>query len=113
MTHNAAYENFNHRVRTPLGPLDTHFSFSQICMVLLMISVLGSAIAVVYVQHLNRSLHIQLQHAYELRDALHVEWSQLLLEQGTYGSDVRVERVAQERLNMVMPKPEQMLVVRP
>lgn len=97
----------------PLSPLDPLFSFTQILVMLLMIGVLGSAIAVVYTQHLNRSLHIQLQHLHEMRDALHVEWSQLLLEQGTYGSDVRVEKVAQDTLKMKLPTPEQIRVIRP
>lgn len=97
----------------PLSPLDPLFSFSQILVMLLMIGVLGSAIAVVYTQHLNRSLHIQLQHLHELRDAFHVEWSQLLLEQGTYGSDVRVEKVAQETLKMKLPRQDQIMVIRP
>lgn len=104
---------YHSQARTPLSPLDTVFSFSQILVILLMISMLGSAIAVVYIQHLNRSLHIKLQQLHELRDALHVEWSQLLLEQGTYGSDVRVERMANERLNMVVPRAEHVMVIKP
>jgi len=99
--------------RIPLGPLDTFFTLPQILVVLLMISVLGSALLIVYTQHLNRSLHIELQHLDDIRDALHVEWSQLLLEQATYGSDLRVERVAQERLHMRVPKQEQMMVIHP
>lgn len=103
----------SHRVRMPLGPLDTLFTLPQILVVLLMISVLGSAIAIVYTQHLNRSLHIQLQRQDDIRDTLHIEWSQLLLEQATYGSDLRVERVAQQRLNMITPKSEQIMVIHP
>ena len=75
--------------------------------------VLFSAVAVVYVKYVNRSMHIELQHLQDKRDKLHVEWTQLLLEQGTLGSDVRVERVAREHLGMVIPSPNQMIVIRP
>lgn len=105
--------NTHKRSRLALSPLDSLFTIPQMLVALLTIAVLGSAIAVVYIQHLNRSLHIQLQSLYEARDALHVEWSQLLLEQGTYGSDGRVEKVAQERLQMVMPKSDSIRVIRP
>lgn len=75
--------------------------------------VLSTAIAVVYTKHLNRSLHIQLQQLQNVRDKLHVEWTQLLLEQGTLGSDVRVEKIAQEKLRMITPSPHQMVVIKP
>jgi cell division protein FtsL len=106
-------ETIKLKTRVPYGPLDNFFTFSSICTSFLAISVLASAMAVVYIQHLNRSLHIELQRLHEMRDKLQVEWSQLLLEQGTYGSDVRVERVAKEQLKMIIPKPEQMMMVRP
>lgn len=99
--------------KVPLGPLDHFLSFSNTVLLFLGIALIGSGISVVYTQHLNRSLHIQLQKLHELRDALHVEWSQLLLEQGTYASDVRVEKVAEQQLHMKIPKTEQMMVIRP
>ena len=75
--------------------------------------VLSSALAVVYTKHRNQSLHIQLQHLQNTRDALHVEWTQLLLEQGTLATDVRVERIAREQLGMVIPSPNQTVVIAP
>lgn len=75
--------------------------------------VLGSAIGVVYTKHLYRNRHIQLQQLQNARDKLHVEWTQLLLEQGTLGSDVQVEKVAREQLRMIMPPPNQMAVIKP
>jgi len=79
----------------------------------LSVLVLSSAIAVVYTQYLNRNLHIQLQQLQENRDKLHIEWTQLLLEQGTLGSDIRVEKIAREHLNMLLPSPNQVLVIKP
>ncbi len=75
--------------------------------------VLCSAIGVVYTKYLNRSLHIELQQLQDLRDKLHIEWTQLLLEQGTLGSDVRVEKVAREKLDMILPSQNQIIVIKP
>jgi cell division protein FtsL len=75
--------------------------------------VLGSALGVVYSKHLYRSRHIQLQQLQNTRDKLHVEWTQLLLEQGTLGSDVQVEKIAREQLGMIMLSPKQMVVIKP
>jgi cell division protein FtsL len=79
----------------------------------LSVLVLSSAIAVVYIQYLNRNLHIQLQQLQESRDRLHIEWTQLLLEQGTLGSDIRVEKIAREHLDMLLPSPNKVLVIKP
>jgi len=80
---------------------------------LLSVFVLSSALLVVYTKYLNRNLHIQLQQLQENRDKLHIEWTQLLLEQGTLGSDIRVTEIAKKRLNMQSPTPDQVLVVKP
>lgn len=66
--------------------------------------------SVVYVKHQKRLLHVELQQLYAQRDALHVEWSKLLLEQGTWESDQRVEKIAREQLGMVVPKKHILIV---
>ncbi len=65
--------------------------------------VIIQALGVIYAKQSKRLLHAQLQGLYTMRDKLQVEWSQLLLEQGTWESDARVERVAREQLGMEMP----------
>lgn len=85
----------------------------QLMLGLLVFLILISALGVVATKHFNRSLHIQLQRLQNSKDKLHVEWTQLLLEQGTLGSDVRVEQIAREKLGMITPVPSQMVVIRP
>lgn len=80
---------------------------------ILSLLVLSSAMGVVYTKHLHRGLHIQLQQLQKERDKYHVEWTQLLLEQGTLGSDQRVEKVAREQLGMIIPPPNQIVVIKP
>jgi cell division protein FtsL len=43
--------------------------------------------------------------------SLEVEWGQLQLEQSTWATHARVEKVARERLHMKPPAPGQVLAV--
>lgn len=111
---------FKKRIKTPIphakilrGPLEALFSFKALTIFFLMIFVLLSAMAVIVSKHFDRSLHIRLQQLQKNRDDLHVEWSRLLLEQGTLGSDPRVEKIAREQLEMKVPAANQIQVMRP
>lgn len=95
------------------GPLEALFSIPALGMGFLMIGLLLSAMAVIVSKHLDRSLHIRLQQLQKTRDDLHVEWSRLLIEQGTLGSDPRVEQIAREQLKMIVPAANQIQVMRP
>jgi cell division protein FtsL len=70
-----------------------------------------SSLSVVYNQHASRQLFTKLQSLQLEIESLQVEWSQLLLEQGTWSSDARVERMAREHLRMVLPEPNEVVVI--
>jgi cell division protein FtsL len=80
-------------------------------MALIMLTV-GSGIAVIYIKHENRKLFMELQALYKARDQLDDEWGRLLLEQSTLVGQGRVERLARERLEMVMPGPAQVVIIK-
>ncbi|MGD9592203.1 MAG: cell division protein FtsL [Candidatus Berkiella sp.] len=80
-------------------------------LIFLSILVFTCAIAVVYNKHQSRLLFTKLQLLNEEIEALQVEWGQLLLEQGTWSADARVERLAQEQLQMVVPQPSSVVVI--
>jgi cell division protein FtsL len=82
-------------------------------MLLLALAVLGSALAVVELRHRNRVHFAELQALQKERDALNVEWDQLLLEQGTWAEHRKIERTARSRLNLGSPSPEQIVILRP
>ena len=65
---------------------------------------LGSAILLIYSKHQSRKLFVELQPLNYQVDALNTEWSQLQLEQSTWSGHGRIERIARNRLSMVMPK---------
>ncbi len=84
-----------------------------IAVALLATAVLGSALGVVYSKYQTRKLFVELQTLEKIRDEMNVEWGQLRLEESTWGTHGRVERIARERLGMVMPPVEAVVIVRP
>jgi len=95
------------------GPLQNIWNYRAVLVTGLACCVVLTALSVVYTKHQSRTLYAKLQLLQTKRDALHVEWSQLLLEQGTWASDARVEHLAREELGMHTPPSEQIMVLRP
>jgi cell division protein FtsL len=85
---------------------------SQIVLIVLLASVvLVSGIGVVYTRHINQQLFVKLEKLQSERDNLEVEWELLQLEQSTLVTDFAVEEIAQRRLNMLTPDPEEVLYI--
>ena len=74
--------------------------------------VLASAILLVYSKHQSRKLFVELQQLKYRVDALNTEWSQLQLEQSAWSGHGRIERIARNRLSMVMPEPADVVFVK-
>ena len=84
-----------------------------ISMVLLLAAVMFSAIAVVYVNHLERTLFIELQILQQQRDSLNLNWGRLQLEQSTWATHARIEGIARKQLGMSQPNFDEVVVIRP
>ncbi len=87
------------------------FEQQSMTFILLVTLVLTSAFAVIYVKDMNRRLFVELQTLQSSRDRLHEEWGQLLLEQSTWATQSRIQHVAQDRLDMVMPSSQDIKIV--
>lgn len=74
---------------------------------LLLILVLLSALAVVLSTHRTRLLIVEREHLMLERDALDIEWRNLILEENALGDHSRVERIATEKLQMQRVSPAQ------
>lgn len=81
-------------------------------MILLIITFV-SAISVVYVKHYNRKLFVELQQLEKQRDEMEVEWGRLQLEQNTWATHARIERIARERLQMITPENKDVIYIKP
>ncbi|RMD77846.1 MAG: cell division protein FtsL [Gammaproteobacteria bacterium] len=73
----------------------------------------ASALAVAYAKHETRRLFVELRGLQQEEEALQVAWGRLVLEEATWGTHGRVERLARRRLGMVAPAPGQVVVIRP
>ncbi|MCK4675054.1 MAG: cell division protein FtsL [Gammaproteobacteria bacterium] len=83
-----------------------------IVVALLFSMVLGSAILLVYSKHQSRKVFVELQQLNYQVDALNTEWSQLQLEQSAWSGHGRIERIARNRLSMVMPESADVVFVK-
>lgn len=79
----------------------------------LLIAVLVSALIVVYVKNEQRTYFSQWQSATQQAEQLELEWNQLMLEQSAMAAPARVQRIAHQRLHLIMPNPEKVVIVRP
>lgn len=78
----------------------------------LIIALVLSAFSVIYIKDLNRRLFIQQQSQQAIHDRLYEEWGKLLLEQSTWSTHSRVQKIAEHRLNMTMPAPKEVIVLK-
>lgn len=67
--------------------------------------VVMSALMVIFASHDHRKLFHQYQMEVREYDELQVEWGQLLLEQGAWAANNRVESLAVKKLQMKIPDP--------
>lgn len=82
-------------------------------MLVLFVCVLLSALAVSYSAHWNRLLLNELYGELSVRDKAQAEWGRLILEQSTWTAHNRIEALASERLQMRIPDPAEVRMVRP
>ena len=83
----------------------------MVVVVCLWIAVLWSAISVVTVRLEARNQFIELQKLAKERDALLVEWGQLQIEQSTFATHARIDRLAREKLNLKQPMADDIVIV--
>lgn len=82
-------------------------------VVALGVALFVSAVATVYVQHHRRMQFVELRKLERERDAMQVEWGQLQLEQSTWATHERIERLALKKLELHMPPAAEVVLVVP
>ncbi len=81
--------------------------FNLVLFLILVICALG----VVTSQHKARKLFVELQKEKGEARRLDVEWGQLQLEQSTWATPSRIERIASSDLHMKVPGPDKVRTV--
>ncbi|MEQ1527119.1 MAG: cell division protein FtsL [Gallionella sp.] len=80
--------------------------------VVVLVIVVLCALSVVTSQHKARKLYVSLQQEKDSAQKIEVEWGQLQLEQSTLATLARIEKIATQRLQMQLPKNEQVQYIR-
>ncbi|MBX3687437.1 MAG: cell division protein FtsL [Rhodocyclaceae bacterium] len=78
---------------------------------ILVLLVVLSALGLVAAQHQARKFYSEYEREQTGMHELEVEWGQLQLEQSTWASHARVEKIARERLGMRPPADGTLVVV--
>lgn len=78
-----------------------------IARLLLLLVTVVCALGVVASQHKARKLFVDLQKEKDRAQQMEVEWGQLQLEQSTWATPARIEKIAAAKLQMQMPKSSQ------
>ncbi len=86
------------------------FSGLSLGMVVLSLGLLLSAFGVIYAKDLNRRLFIHYQGLQQAQQQYQVDWSKLLLEQGTWSTQSRIQLLAQKQ-NMIIPSSHNIVLV--
>ena len=74
--------------------------------ILLTLILVACALGVVTSQHKARKLFVELEKEQQLARQLTEEWGQLQLEQSTWATHARIEKIATEQLRMRLPDPK-------
>ena len=84
-----------------------------VVVTLLFVLVLVSALMLIYSKHQSRKLFVELQQLNYQIDELNTEWGRLQLEQSAFSDHGRIERIARNRLSMVMPPSDEVIFIKP
>ena len=85
---------------------------TAVTIVVLALCTFGSAVELVLNRHEARTLFGELQDLRNSQQELDQEWGQLLLEQATWATHVRVEDMARGSLGMVTPPSGEIVEIR-
>ncbi|MER2514249.1 MAG: cell division protein FtsL [Nitrosomonas ureae] len=79
--------------------------------IFLILVLIACALGVVTAQHTVRNLFMALEKEKETEQKLEVEWGKLQLEQSTLITHGRIEQIATEHLNMMVPATSSIQIV--
>lgn len=100
------FQNFS---KISIFSLDWQF----ILIVLLMGAIFISALQLVLVRYENRMLFIELQTIQQQRDVLNISYGQLQLEHSSLTQYKRIETIASQKLDMIIPTPNDIIIAFP
>lgn len=83
----------------------------QLWVAFFVIALLFTAFTVVYFKDLSRRLFNHYQSLQYQQQQSEEEWRSLLLEKGAWATQARVQHIAREELNMMVPKEKDVVII--
>lgn len=83
-----------------------------IVFLLVWFGILLSALGIVQAKHHSRKYFMELQRLEATADELDMEWDRLLIEESTWSNHSQIEQTARQRLQMKLPSPDEVMVIR-
>ena len=108
---NAAARLLNQGALSRSWVISVFFARFQFVLFSCVFAILISALGLVYMTNTTRSLNANIQQALVERDHIHVQWGQLLLEKSTLLMQARIQDLAEDKLNMVVPEGKAVVVI--
>jgi len=84
----------------------------QLLVGALIVLLVASAFSVIYLKDLSRRMFIRYQDLQQVQQHDEVEWSKLLLEEGAWSTQARVQDIATTQLDMVMPTMKNIVMIK-
>ena len=84
---------------------------SRVLVLVFALAVVASALTLVYTKHDSRKLFVELEQLSTERDELNIEWGQLQIEQSTWATHARIEKLALEELSLSRPASTEIYVI--
>lgn len=78
---------------------------------ILIVLIVLSAFALVYLKDLNRREFIRYQEMSRANQQAHMDWEKLLLEQSTWAAQANVQNTASQRLQMYTPDAKEIILL--
>lgn len=106
-----AIRGFEWTLRRREATKDTVSMKQQLQISALIILLLVSAFSVIYLKDLSRRLFIRYQNLQQVQQRNEIEWSKLLLEEGAWSTQARVQNIATTQLNMITPTMKEVVMI--
>jgi cell division protein FtsL len=107
---NVAIKTLNRIAVLPRSFIQPLVAKSYMLISILAITLLLTSFGIICIQNINRQLTNTLQTLQTENINLRNNRSQLLLEESTWTTDTRIQQIAQQKLSMVLPKTQNILV---
>lgn len=85
---------------------------NQLIISTLIVLLIVSAFSVIYLKDLSRRLFIHYQTLQQVQQHDEMEWSKLLLEEGAWSTQARVQNIATTELDMMTPSMKNIVMIR-